>query len=368
ADLYLEGSDQHRGWFHSSLLTSSMLNGRPPYDALLTHGFVVDGSGLKMSKSKGNVVAPQKISSTYGAEILRLWVAATDYSGELSISDEILKRVVESYRRIRNTLRFLLANTADFDAAEDAVPPRELFELDRHALAVAHSYFAEFAAAYERFEFHPVVQQLQTFCSEELGGFYLDILKDRLYTATRTSPARRSAQTALALIRDEMLKFMAPVLSFTAEEAWRIIHPQDASVFVHTWRKQVADIGLTSEFVAKWDVIRSYRSELLKKLEAAREAGEIGSSLQAEVDIEAPPGQYEALASLGDDLRFVFITSAARVTPGPERLIRVTRSEHRKCERCWHYRADVGGDAIHSGLCGRCVANLFGSGEPRAFA
>ncbi|TMH61227.1 MAG: isoleucine--tRNA ligase, partial [Betaproteobacteria bacterium] len=214
----------------------------------------------------------------------------------------------------------------------------------------------------------PVVQQLQTFCSEELGGFYLGVLKDRLYTAARTSPARRSAQTALALIRDEMLKFMAPVLSFTAEEAWRTIHPQDASVFVHTWRKEIPDLGLTPEFVAKWDIIRAYRAELLKKLEEAREAGEIGSSLQAEADIIAPPGQYEALTSLGDDLRFVFITSAARVTQGTERLIHVTRSAQRKCERCWHYRADVGSDAMHAGLCGRCVANLFGPGEPRAFA
>ena len=368
ADLYLEGSDQHRGWFHSSLLTSSMLNGRPPYNALLTHGFVVDGSGMKMSKSKGNVVAPQKVSSTYGAEILRLWTAATDYSGDLYISDEILKRVVESYRRIRNTLRFLLANTADFDSARHAIPTRELFELDRHALAVANRYFAEFAVAYERFEFHPVVQQLQTFCSEELGGFYLDILKDRLYTAPRASRARRSAQTALALIRDEMLKFMAPILSFTAEEAWRILHPQDPTLFVHTWRREVADLGITPDFVAKWETIRSYRAEVLKKLEQAREAGEIGSSLQAEVDIIAPAGEFDALASLGDDLRFVLITSAARLSSGAERQVRVARSAHTKCARCWHYRADVGSDGAHPGLCGRCVANLYGGGEPRAYA
>jgi isoleucyl-tRNA synthetase len=368
ADLYLEGSDQHRGWFHSSLLTSSMLNGRPPYHALLTHGFVVDGAGMKMSKSKGNVVAPQKVSSTYGAEILRLWTAATDYSGDLYISDEILKRVVESYRRIRNTLRFLLANTADFDPARHAIAPRDLFELDRHALAVANSYFTEFAAAYERFEFHPVVQQLQTFCSEELGGFYLDILKDRLYTAARASRARRSAQTALALIRDEMLKFMAPILSFTAEEAWRILHPQDPTLFVHTWRREVAELGITPDFVARWETIRSYRSEVLKKLEQAREAGEIGSSLQAEVDIVAPPGQFEALASLGDDLRFVLITSAARISAGAERQILVVRSAHPKCARCWHYRADVGSDAAHPALCGRCVANLYRGGEPRAYA
>jgi isoleucyl-tRNA synthetase len=368
ADLYLEGSDQHRGWFHSSLLTSSMLNGRAPYDALLTHGFVVDGDGMKMSKSRGNVVAPQKVSSTYGAEILRLWVAATDYSGELSISDEILKRVVEGYRRIRNTLRFLLANTADFDPAQHALPPSELFELDRHALSVANAYFGEFAAAYERFEFHPVVQQLQTFCSEELGGFYLDVLKDRLYTAPQASRARRSAQTALALIRDEMLKFMAPILSFTAEEAWRIIHPRDTSIFVHTWRKEVAELGAGPEFLQKWNVIRSYRAEALKKLEEAREAGQIGSSLQAAVDIVAPPGHYEALASLGDDLRFVLITSAVRLATGAERRIRVARSAHPKCGRCWHYRPEVGVDPTHPALCGRCIANLFGSGEPRAFA
>jgi isoleucyl-tRNA synthetase len=212
------------------------------------------------------------------------------------------------------------------------------------------------------------VQQLQNFCSEELGGFYLDVLKDRLYTAPQASRARRSAQTALALILDEMLKFMAPVLSFTAEEAWRITHPQDTSVFVHTWRKEVADLGTAPDFVQKWTVIRSYRAEVLKKLEEAREAGQIGSSLQAEVDIVAPSGHYEALTSLGDDLRFVLITSAARVTAGVERQVRVTRSAHPKCARCWHYRSDVGTEPAHPALCARCVANLFGRGEPRAFA
>jgi isoleucyl-tRNA synthetase len=368
ADLYLEGSDQHRGWFHSSLLTSSMLNGRPPYNALLTHGFAVDGAGMKMSKSKGNVVAPQQVWSRYGAEILRLWVAATDYSGELSISDEILKRVVESYRRIRNTLRFLMANTADFDPAKDAVALSDLFELDRYALSVANRAFASFADAYASYEFHPMVQVLQNFCSEDLGGFYLDILKDRLYTAAAKSRARRSAQTALALIRDEMLKFMAPVLSFTAEEAWRTIHPHDPSIFVHTWRSEIPNLGITPAFAGKWALIRAYRADVLKKLEAAREAGAIGSSLQAEVDIIAPANDYAALSSLGDDLRFVFITSAARVTPGAEREVRVIPSTHPKCARCWHYRADVGAAPAHRSLCARCVANLFGSGEPRAFA
>jgi isoleucyl-tRNA synthetase len=368
ADLYLEGSDQHRGWFHSSLLTSSMLNGRPPYNALLTHGFVVDGAGAKMSKSKGNVVAPQEISSTYGAEILRLWVAATDYSGELFISDEILKRVVESYRRVRNTLRFLMANTADFDPSRDAVPLPELFELDRYALAVANRAFTGFAEAYAKYEFHPVVQLLQNFCSEDLGGFYIDILKDRLYTTAEKSRARRSAQTALALIRDEMLKFMAPVLSFTAEEAWRTIRPHDATIFVHTWRREITGLGVSPAFADKWALIRAYRADVLKKLEEAREAGAIGSSLQAEVDVVAPGQEYEALASLGDDLRFVFITSAARVSRGAAREVQVAPSTQRKCPRCWHYRADVGADVTHRDLCGRCVANLFGPGEPRAFA
>ena len=330
ADLYLEGSDQHRGWFHSSLLTSSMLNGRPPYNALLTHGFVVDGAGMKMSKSKGNVVAPQKVSSTYGAEILRLWVAATDYSGELFISDEILKRVVEGYRRIRNTLRFLMANTADFDPATDAVPVPELFELDRYALAVANSYFTEFAVSYEKFEFHPVVQQLQSYCSEELGGFYLDILKDRLYTTPRASRPRRSAQTALALIRDAMLKFMAPILSFTAEEAWRILYPDDATIFARTWRRHVADLGSAADFSGKWQRIREVRTAVQKRIEALREQGEVGSSLQAEAVIKAEGLHYEALASLGDDLRFVLVTSAATVLPGNSLEIDVAPSRHPK--------------------------------------
>ncbi len=226
ADLYLEGSDQHRGWFHSSLLVSCMLNGVPPYRALLTHGFALDGEGRKMSKSRGNVIAPQKIGDTLGAEILRLWVAATDYSGDLLISDEILKRVVDSYRRIRNTLRFLLANTADFDPARDAVPVSELLEVDRYAIAAARRMTDAVRGDYERFEFHLLVQRLQTYCSEDLGGFYLDVLKDRLYTAATTSVARRSAQTALWHIADVLLKLMAPVLSFTAEEAWRLIHPR----------------------------------------------------------------------------------------------------------------------------------------------
>ena len=368
ADLYLEGSDQHRGWFHSSLLTSCMLNGVPPYKALLTHGFAVDGDGRKMSKSRGNVVVPQKVAGTLGAEILRLWVGATDYSGELSISDEILKRVVESYRRIRNTLRFLMANTADFAAARDALPMGELFELDRFALVKAKAMADAVTNDYARYEFHLVVQRLQTYCSEDLGGFYLDVLKDRLYTAAARSVARRSAQTALALIRDALLKLMAPILSFTAEEAWKILHPQDPTIFVHTWENALPVIPDAASLATRWERILAVRALVQKELEAVRQAGAIGSSLQAEVEIVADADDYRALASLGDDLRFVLITSAARVTRGKELTISVASSAHPKCERCWHWRSDVGRDPAHPGLCGRCVANLFGPGEARSRA
>ncbi len=368
ADLYLEGSDQHRGWFHSSLLVSCMLNGVPPYKALLTHGFAVDGEGKKMSKSRGNVIAPQKVSSTLGAEILRLWVASTDYSGELFISDEILKRVVESYRRIRNTLRFLLANTSDFDPATDAVPVAELVEIDRYALAAARQLAEAIQGDYARYEFHVVVQRLQTYCSEDLGGFYLDVLKDRLYTTGKTSYARRSAQTALALIRDALLTWMAPVLSFTAEEAWRIAHPSDASIFCHTWRDSPPKLADADVLVAKWSRILATRAAVLKELEALRGDGRIGSSLQAEVAIHATDDDFDALASLGEDLRFALITSAASVAKGNGLKVQATPSAHVKCERCWHYRADVGADAAHPLLCGRCVANLFGAGEPRRCA
>ncbi len=368
ADLYLEGSDQHRGWFHSSLLVSCMLNGTPPYRALLTHGFAVDGEGKKMSKSKGNVVAPQKVSGTLGAEVLRLWVAATDYSGDLSISDEILKRVVESYRRLRNTLRFLMANTADFVAARDGVPPDELFELDRYALVAARNLADAVGRDYDRYEFHLAMQRLATYCSEDLGGFYLDVLKDRLYTAATTSRARRSAQTALALIRDALLKLAAPVLSFTAEEAWRILYPNDASIFCQVWVDALPVFGDASALAAKWARVLAVRASVLKEIERLRMEGKVGSSLQAEVAISAPADDYAALASLGDDLRFVMITSAASLVQDDALAIAVTPSRQPKCERCWHYRADVGTDSDHPTLCARCRANLFGAGERRAFA
>jgi isoleucyl-tRNA synthetase len=370
ADLYLEGSDQHRGWFHSSLLVSCMLNGRAPYDALLTHGFVVDGQGRKMSKSLGNVIAPQKISETLGAEVLRLWAAATDYSGELFISDEILKRVVETYRRIRNTLKFLLANTSDFDPKRDAIPVEKWVEIDRYAVALAAELQRSILGDYERYEFHLAVAKLQTFCSEDLGSFYVDVLKDRLYTTAAASHARRSAQNALYHITHGLLRLMAPILSFTAEEAWKVFQPGEETIFAHTYYRfpEVPESGLLLE---KWRALRDFRSEVQKVLEPHRAAGEIGSSLQAEVDIAASGEKLRLLRSLGDELRFVLITSRADVTAASnaaEERIRAETSKHPKCERCWHWRADVGADPEHPGICGRCVSNLYGDGEPRQFA
>ncbi len=370
ADLYLEGSDQHRGWFHSSLLVSSMMWGVPPYKALLTHGFVVDGQGRKMSKSMGNVVAPQKVADTLGAEILRLWTAATDYSGELSISDEILKRVVEGYRRIRNTLRFLLANTSDFDSATQMLPVSEWLEIDRYAIALTHEMQRAIIADYERYEFHPLVARMQTFCSEDLGSFYLDILKDRLYTTRADSRERRAAQSALYHISQSLLKLMAPILSFTAEEAWRSTGGASESIFMETWHA-LPPIDGEQELLARWGAIRAARGDVQRKLESLREAGSIGSSLQAEVTLRAPAKTQALLASLGDDLRFVLITSKAEVGPhesGDEMAVEAVASPHAKCQRCWHWRAEVGADAAHPGLCGRCLANLFGAGEPRRFA
>lgn len=375
ADMYLEGSDQHRGWFHSSLLTSAMLNGVAPYKALLTHGFVVDGEGRKMSKSLGNVIAPQKVSDSLGAEILRLWVASTDYSGELSISDEILKRVVEAYRRIRNTLRFLLANVSDFDPAQHAVAPAQMLEIDRYALAMTARWQQSIVTDYQHYEFHPAISRIQTFCSEDLGAFYLDILKDRLYTSASNSVARRSAQTAIWHITQSLLRLIAPVMSFTAEEAWPLFAPdlhatQGGTIFTQVWHTLpvVAD---ADHLVARWERLRAIRAEVLRELEAVRAAGALGSSLQAELDIAAAGDDLALLQSLGDDLRFVMITSQARAQPAAAAnglTITVKPSVHAKCERCWHWRSDVNHDPSKPGLCGRCAANLFGAGEARRFA
>ncbi|ARO86852.1 isoleucine--tRNA ligase [Nitrosospira lacus] len=371
ADLYLEGSDQHRGWFQSSLLTGCVIDGRAPYDALLTHGFVVDGHGRKMSKSKGNVIAPQKVMDTSGADILRLWVASTDYSGELSISDEILKRVVESYRRIRNTLRFLLANLADFDPATDAVAVEQWLEIDRYMLAFTRALQDELTQYYERYEFHLAVHRLHNFCSEDLGGFYLDILKDRLYTAAAEGNPRRSAQTALYHIAHSLVRLFAPILSFTAEEVWEhLVRDADDSVLLHTWHEFPLQTE-ESALIRRWARLRELRSHVQRQLEDSRGRGEIGSSLAAAVEIHIGGEDFLLLDSLGDDLRLVIVTSEARVVRS-EALQRaevsVTPSTHPKCERCWHYRRDVGVDSIHPTICGRCVSNLFGSGEVRRYA
>jgi len=395
ADLYLEGSDQHRGWFHSSLLTASMLDGHAPYKALLTHGFVVDGEGKKMSKSLGNTLAPQKIFDTLGADILRLWVASSDYSGEISISDEILKRVTESYRRMRNTLRFLLANTSDFDFSKDAVTVNDLMEIDQYAIAHTAALQKEVLAHYEAYEFHPVVAKLQSFCSEDLGGFYLDILKDRLYTSGTTSFARRSAQTAIWHITQSLLRLMAPTLSFTAEEAWQSFASAEAfagsdeTIFTQTYyelpeilpsdevrkdhfNKSLLDSNvITQKLLKKYQTLRAVRADVTKQLEEVRVSGAIGSSLQAEVVIKASGDKFGVLSSLEDDLKFALITSAASVeqvaTEADETVV-VSASKYQKCERCWHYRADVGVNAEHPTLCGRCNSNLFGAGEVRKYA
>jgi len=394
ADLYLEGSDQHRGWFQSSLLTGCATDGRAPYQALLTHGFVVDGKGHKMSKSKGNVVSPQKVMDQYGADILRLWVATTDYSGELTISDEILKRVVEGYRRIRNTLKFLLANLSDFDPEAHALPMADWLEIDRYALAMTRQLQGELQAHYDAHEFHFIVQKLQGFCSEDLGGFYLDILKDRLYTSGADSRARRAAQNALYHLTHALTRWMAPILSFTGEEVWTQLAGEDNSVFLHVWHEfpdprphpntlplrgtEVPQAGEganaepkpinEADLLERWTRIRAVRAEVQKELETVRVAGGIGSSLQAEVILHARPDTRALLAPLGDDLRFVLITSQARIVAADADRVEVTPSAAKKCDRCWHYRDDVDAHAEHPGLCGRCVSNLYGDGEARTHA
>ena len=341
ADLYLEGHDQHRGWFHSSLLLGCALEGRAPYRGLLTHGFTVDGQGRKMSKSLGNIIEIREFAKDPGAEVARLWCASTDYAGDPPIDKKILARVVDSYRRIRNTLRFLLANVADFDAARDAVPAAQLLEIDRWALARAAELQAEMLAHYERFEFHPVVAKLQLFCSEDLGAFYLDVLKDRLYTTAPKSLARRSAQTALWQITHAMLRWMAPFLSFTAEEAWPILAPGQVAVDLHrdvfalrcARRSRCSRSGSASARSATRSTRRSRR---------CAPKARVGSSLQAEVALTVNEADHELLATLGDDLKFVLITSQARLARGEALAVAVSPSTATKCERCWHWRSDVG--------------------------
>ena len=382
ADMYLEGSDQHRGWFMSSLMIGVAMKHQAPYNQVLTHGFTVDGQGRKMSKSLGNVVSPQEVMNKLGADILRLWVASTDYTGEMTVSDEILKRSADAYRRIRNTARFLLANLNGFDPKLHMVAADEMVVLDRWAVGCALKAQEEIIQAYADYDFHLVTQKLMQFCSVEMGSFYLDIIKDRQYTAKADSLARRSCQSALYLIVEAMVRWMAPIMSFTADEIWKLL-PGERSQFVFTEEWFDGLFGLNDGEAmddAYWADLLAVRSEVNKALEAARADKRIGSSLQAEVTLLAEPALAEKLVRLGDELRFVLITSQAKVeavTAAPADAqatelsglwLQVAATEAAKCERCWHHVADVGTIAGHEGICGRCVTNVEGDGETRAFA
>ena len=372
ADLYLEGHDQHRGWFHSSLLTACAMYGRAPYKGILTHGFTVDSKGHKMSKSLGNGVDPQETAKKLGAEIIRLWVAASDYSGDIAGDEKILARVVDTYRRIRNTLKFLMANVSDFDPAADTVPFDQMLEIDRYALSRVAQLQADILAHCEVYEFHPVVAKLQIYRSEDLGSFYLDVLKDRLYTTAPKSLARRSAQTALWQITQAMLRLMAPFLSFTAEEAWAVLGAEGKtpigskeSIFLDTY-PAVGEPD--AALLAKWTRIRELRDVVNKDIEVLRAEGLVGSSLQAQVALTVAEADYALLASLGEDLKFVFITSAIELVAGQATLVSSSATKSIKCERCWHYCDDIGVDPAHPTICGRCTSNLAGAGETRTFA
>lgn len=388
ADLYLEGSDQHRGWFQSSLLSSVAMNAVAPYRQVLTHGFTVDASGRKMSKSVGNVVSPQDVVKQLGADILRLWVAATDYRTEMTVSDEILKRMADSYRRIRNTARFLLANLNGFDPASDMLAPEQMIALDRWAVDRARRLQAEIIEAYGRYEFHLIYQKVHNFCSVDLGAFYLDVIKDRQYTTQADSVARRSAQTAMFHIIEAMTRWLAPILSFTSEEIWGHLPGEHGdSVFLEGWYEHLAALpddaqGTTVLAPKFWPRVMTVRDAVNKRLETLRGEQKIGSGLDAEVDLYCDDETLTTLKGLGDELRFALITSYARLHPLAEKpadaidgalkegklWIRAVPSEHAKCVRCWHHREDVGRNAEHPELCGRCVDNVAGDGEVRQYA
>lgn len=382
ADLYLEGSDQHRGWFQSSLLTALAANGDKPFKTVLTHGFTVDEKGHKMSKSLGNVVSPQDIMKTLGADIIRLWVAATDYSGEMSVSKVILERMSDAYRRIRNTMRFLLANLAGFDPAQHLVPTNDMLALDRWVVDKAAQVQTDIIAAYEAYEFHSIYHKLHNFCSLDLGSFYLDIIKDRQYTTQADSLARRSAQTALYHIIQALVRWSAPILSFTAHEIWQEIPQAGAeSVFLTEWYQGLAtlpeDDSQPMLTRAYWQQVMAVKTAVNKEIEEARNRKEVGSGLSAEVTLYVTPELKARLALLADELRFVLITSSAtlsdqngegQATDVVGLNVKVTPSTYTKCVRCWHYRADVGSHAEHPEICARCVENVSGQGEVRYFA
>jgi isoleucyl-tRNA synthetase len=380
ADLYLEGSDQHRGWFQSSLLASTAMHGVAPYRQVLTHGFTVDAQGKKMSKSKGNVVAPQKVMQNLGADVLRLWVAATDYRGEMTVSDEILKRTADVYRRLRNTARYLLANLNGFDPVRHLVSPQSLLALDRWAIDRTLSLQKEVIEAYETYQFHLVYQKVHHFCSVDLGSFYLDVLKDRQYTCQEDSLPRRSAQTAMYHIAEALVRWLAPILSFTADEIWRYLPGEKSpSVFLETWYEGLFPLDEHSPFDQEfWDLVLRVREAVSKELEVLRVREAIGSSLDAEVELYCSESLYQKLLPIQDELRFLLITSNTSLFPagGTETLptevpgleLKLRASEYPKCIRCWHHRQDVGNHPDHPELCGRCVENVVGAGELRRYA
>ncbi len=376
ADMYLEGSDQHRGWFQSSLLTSCAINERAPYKQVLTHGFTVDQNGHKMSKSLGNVIPPQKVVNSLGADILRLWIGSTDYSGEMTVSDEILNRSADSYRRIRNTMRFMLANMQGFDPKNDLVDMNNMLVLDRWIVSKTHDLQQQVINEYDNYNFHFVMKAILNFCTNDLGGFYLDVIKDRQYTTQTDSLARRSAQSALFHISHAMVRWLSPILSFTSEEIWQFLPgASNESIFLQTWYEDLEG-DFDSQVIA---TSRDINTHLRKELEEMRRNKVIGSSLDAEVDIYCKDEDYQNLLGLKDELRFVFITSEARVNelsnkPSDAKeisssiAIKVYKSHHQKCVRCWHHRPEIGHDKMHNDLCDRCIENVSGKGENRAFA
>ncbi|MFT4613854.1 MAG: isoleucyl-tRNA synthetase [Bacteroidia bacterium] len=382
ADLYLEGSDQHRGWFQSSLLTAMAIDGAAPYKTVLTHGFTVDSEGRKMSKSLGNIIPATKVMNDLGADILRLWVAATDYRGELAVSDEIFKRTADSYRRIRNTARFLLSNLSGFDPIADAVAFDDMLPLDRWAVDRAAQLQVEVVAAYESYHFHQIYQKLHNFCALDLGGFYLDIIKDRQYTTRSDSLPRRSAQTAMYLIAEALVRWIAPILSYTAEEIWENLPGERAeSVMLSLWFDGLHSYAEEEPMGRSyWEEVISVRAAVNREMENQRASGALRGSLDASVTLFCDDGLQSTLSALGDELRFVLITSAAQIKPLSEAgshcaetelsglRLQITASDDEKCERCWHHRPDIGQYAAHPTLCGRCVENIEGAGEERHFA
>ncbi len=382
ADLYLEGSDQYRGWFQSSLLTALAIRGQAPYKHVISHGYVVDAKGHKMSKSVGNVIAPQEVIKQYGADVLRLWVASSNYRDDLTVSDEILKRASDAYRRIRNTARFLLSNLDDFDHTKDSLPFNELVAIDQWAISQTHRLQEQILTDYENYQFHHIFQLIHNFCSKDMGSFYLDIIKDRQYTCKTDGHARRSSQTALYHILQAFVRWLAPILSFTAEEIWQSMPTQkEASVFLSTWYEQLTPLdnsrAMNHDF---WDVIIQLRDEVNKQIESHRAQGNIGSALEANVTVYADATHLKMLNQLKDELRFIFITSEAVVKPLNEKSndanpcdipgisIEVNKCELDKCARCWQRTANIGNNTDHPELCQRCVNNAFNDGEKREFA